>query len=348
MAPKKPKATDTFEDKAQPKPKGKAKAKGQPAKVEVPEPFSPASEPHASVKNQQSSFVATLKRENAGDSEEMKKSKKEVLDCYEGLALRDPKKREIVNKWLSDRSLSWKNEFIRTSETETAQVRTKAAGHLTIYEVAKKLSLDPEVPAQKELLDKVLEEYDQDDDWDESDPYERGCKKAGLKRIHFSKKELSKEKTTQREKTTLLSSKDTKPKFSMVESGEGESQSSDLSLKIKNPEYHALKIELDILTSGEVRLSEAITEMKKILPRLRMCQNSDDRVEECLKVQKSIEEMQDKILTFTFSNEKIKAEDAVEGLTNDIEEAKARKDAIKLHELFKLLQKKVQAYIAAQ
>ena len=80
-----------------------------------------------------------------------------------------------------------------------------------------------------------------------------------------------------------------------------------------------------------------------------MCQNSDDRVEECQKVQKNIEEMQDKILTFVISNEEIKSEDAVEGLKKSLEEAKVLKeDAIKLHELFKLLQKKVQAYIAAQ
>ena len=348
MSPKKaPK--DLFDEQPAPKAKAKGKAKAK-AKSAPNNEGVDGSELFSGVvvsKGQQADFVNSLKRENAGDSAEVAQAKQEVLAHYEGLALRGPKKKEIVTKWLADKSLSWKNEVIKISETASEKSRQKSSGHLTIYEVAKKIGLDPEVPAQKELLDKVLEEYDQDDDWDEDDPYERGCKRAGLKRITFSKKDLSKDKTTQRDRTTLLSVKDAKSKMSIAESSE--EQVSEPSVRIRHPEYIALRGEMDILSSGEGRLTEAISEIKKLLPRLRKCQNAEDRIEECQKMQKNIEDMQSTLLSFLIGHEDVKAEDSADEIKNLLEEAKEMKSvAVKLHENFRLLQKKVQAYIAAQ
>jgi cell fate (sporulation/competence/biofilm development) regulator YlbF (YheA/YmcA/DUF963 family) len=106
---------------------------------------------------------------------------------------------------------------------------------------------------------------------------------------------------------------------------------------------------MDILISGEGRLTEAISEIQKLLPRLRKCQNAEDRIEECQKMQKNIEDMQSTLLTFLIGHEDVKAEDPADEIKNLLEEAKEMKsEAVKLHENFRLLQKKVQAYIAAQ
>ena len=106
---------------------------------------------------------------------------------------------------------------------------------------------------------------------------------------------------------------------------------------------------MEILVSGEGRLTEAISEIKKLVPRLRKCQNAEERVEECQQMQKSIEDMQNTLLTFIIGHEDVKAEDPADEIKNLVEEAKVMKsEAVKLHENFRLLQKKVQAYIAAQ
>ena len=123
MAPKKQAQKDMFADAKAPKGKGKVKAKAQPSnQMPEPEAFSAASVGKA----QQVDFVNTFKRERGSDSEDLKLAKKEVLEFYEGLALRDPKKREVVSKWLNDKTMSWKNEFIRVSETEDSATRSKA------------------------------------------------------------------------------------------------------------------------------------------------------------------------------------------------------------------------------
>ncbi len=110
-----------------------------------------------------------------------------------------------------------------------------------------------------------------------------------------------------------------------------------------------MKLEIEVLVNGEIKLSEAVTEIKKWLPIIRMVEGSDSRVEEVAKMQKMIEEMQDEILTFTFTHESRKAEDPVEQTKSILQEAQdMEKETINLYESFKTVQKKVQAFTAAQ
>ncbi len=147
MAPKKAakQADDIFEEKsaakkAAAKAKGKAAAKKQQSAEAFAEPEA-KSQPSEVRKQDMSNMVNQFK--NTSDDDPLKKEKAELLQAYEGLALRDPKKREIVSKWLSDKTLSWRNEYVRTSSHSKDNVSTKLRGYTTMYEIAQKVQLRP-------------------------------------------------------------------------------------------------------------------------------------------------------------------------------------------------------------
>ena len=344
MGPKaKPKASsDIFAQ-----PKAKAKAKGK-ARCEMPDV--PAAEVFSAPsvkKSDQVNFVNQLK--NISEKDENKASKQEVLDFYESLSLRDPQKREVVAKWLSDKTCQWKNEFISMSSTEHVETKSKVKGHATMYEIAKQVSLDPEIPDQMKLLQNILDEFPSDMDWDEDDPYEKGCKAGGLRRYQFEKKTLSKQKDVQSEKSMLVSSKDGKSKTQIVDHQGGSQASGVVTIVIKNPVYHELKSEMAIICIGEAKLCEALSECKKLLPKLRSITGSGGRVDEVLATQAQINDSQDEIIAFVCNNESLNNEtcdDVAKPLL--VECLRLKKECLSAHETWLAVQKKMRAFIESQ
>ncbi len=105
----------------------------------------------------------------------------------------------------------------------------------------------------------------------------------------------------------MTSTKENKSKTGMVEGSETASSAS-CSIQVHNEKYLKLKSDLEILCSGESKLSEGINEIKKFIARLRKIQDSEERCDELMKLSKEIELMQDEILNFVCTHEDIKAE----------------------------------------
>lgn len=134
---------------------------------------------------------------------------------HKALPLRDKMKNCILLKWLNDKACNWTTTKSTTAIIEKVEVKSKVSGYGTIYDAARLMGMD--YYKDKALVDAILEDIPQDDDWDSSNGIQNGYKKAGLKRYKLEHIEMasSQEKDTQMDTTTSVASK--KGKVNSVE-----------------------------------------------------------------------------------------------------------------------------------
>ena len=165
-------------------------------------------------------------------NEEEDQAKSDLLDSYCKLSLRDPKKNDILKRWLGDKSCQWWANYAEetvvgvttTSETfrgwgtkSLSSIKSRCLScsvdfilHLIFfrYVVADILKMPHTAPE----LDAVCDEIPHDDQWSIEDPIERGYAKAGLKRYSLTHVRLMVEKISNEEanKQTLSMTKEAK------------------------------------------------------------------------------------------------------------------------------------------
>ncbi len=105
----------------------------------------------------------------------------------------------------------------------------------------------------------------------------------------------------------MTSTKENTSKTGMIEGSETASSVS-CNIQVHNEKYLKLKSDLEILCSGESKLSEGINEVKKCIASLKTIQVSEQRCDELMRMSKEIELMQHEILNFICSHKDIKAE----------------------------------------
>ena len=103
-----------------------------PKKVAVPK--KKATKPEAPARQDVSNLINQLKaaRTRIGQKTSMKededKNKVAVLAKYESLSLRDPRKKEILAKWINDKSCSWYGVWAQTEFTTTSSASEQYDG----------------------------------------------------------------------------------------------------------------------------------------------------------------------------------------------------------------------------
>ena len=111
--------------------------------------------------------------------------------------------------------------------------------------------------------------FKKDDDWDVANPMQRGFKAAGLKRYKIDHGLLSTWTRDEGEKERLSSVID---QTSKTDAREG---AGSIAIKVEDTEYHRAKEISKVITSGEKKISQALTGLKKERAQL-LCQDDDD------------------------------------------------------------------------
>ena len=231
---------------------------------------------------------------------------KAMLELYKSYPRFDDKKKEILNKWRGDKSCSWITSYVEVN-TKTNEVDTRGLhGHGTMcisqlinaacimyvlhvlymyhtiqllprYDVAALANLKLEIPVQKKLCDAICAGLEQDDDWDESDLFEKAYKASGLKRYKLDKKLLtaSSLKETYSEAVSSSSSKDGKAAPRALQGLQ------EPEIKIQNPEFVELTNLTKTCKSASAAVATLLQHFKKILPSLLVM---DDKSSEGLSV----------------------------------------------------------------
>jgi len=117
---------------------------------------------------------------------------------------------------------------------------------------------------EKKMVETICQGLEQDDDWDEADPFEKAYKSMGLKRYKLDKKQLStsSEKESYQETVGSSSSKDVKAAPKALTSDGG------VEIKIQNPEYVQLQSTVKTSKSATAAVGALASQFKKLLPSL--------------------------------------------------------------------------------
>ena len=136
------------------------------------------------------------------------------------------------------------------------------------YDVAALANLKMEIPIQKKLVETICDGLEQDDEWDETQLFEKAYKEAGLKRYKLDKKLLTSrfEKETYTESVGTSSSKDGKAAPKALP-GEPE-------IKIQNPTHVELITLARTTKSAGAAVATLAQHFKKILPSLLVMDSS--------------------------------------------------------------------------
>jgi hypothetical protein len=297
-------------------------------------------------------FVNTLGSATPSDPKYAEKVK--ALETYKSMSLRDPRKKELVAKWLSNKGCEWINTFEQVTSTETEKVKTELNGKCTKFQIAKELGLSCE--DDKDVLDEILSEIQCDDDWDESKPLERAFKKAKLKRYHFEFTAFEKNKEKDKKSERFTSAKDSKGKQSVVEAlgealsaGTSSGSGGEPQVVLNQPEYIELRNELSILSATEERCGQVQAEMKKNVTKLKMTEGAENRVTETTDFIQKVETWHDGLLEWIFKRESVKSDEDPEKIKEMIAEAvQKKKDTQELLENGAKLHKKISAFFQSQ
>ena len=141
----------------------------------------------ADLKKAQSAFVVDVKRAASSGNED----KKATLELYQSLGAQDPLKRFLIESWSKDRSCKWVTSVKEAQETALTFTDHSSHGYQTYLQIAKHEGLDVESPAQKAILERILQELPSDMDWDETKPIQRAYKANNLKRYRVDYDSLS-------------------------------------------------------------------------------------------------------------------------------------------------------------
>lgn len=157
--------------------------------------------------------------------EEGDEAKSALLDEYCKLSLRDPKKNDILKKWLGDKSCQWWASYAESTTVGTTKSHDTFQGYgtkwlscicfvffyfLILLSVSLLVSCRYvvadilKIPASSIDLDSVCSELPHDFDWDMEDPVEKGYAKAGLARFDLAKVKLMVEKVSHNETKNQL------------------------------------------------------------------------------------------------------------------------------------------------
>jgi hypothetical protein len=104
-----------------------------------------------------------------------------------------------------------------------------------------------------------------------------------------------------------------------------------------------------IICIGEAKLCEALSECKKLLPKLRSISGSSGRVDEVLATQAQINENQDEILAFVCANESLTNE-TIDDIAKPllVECLRLKKECLSADDTWVALQKKMRAFVESQ
>ena len=303
-------------------------------------------------KKDQMNFVNQLGATSPADPKYAEKVK--ALETYKSMSFWDPRKKELVSKWLTNKGCDWINTFEQTTSLETEKVKTELNGKCTKFQIAKELGLTSE--DDKGVLDEILAEIQCDDDWDESKPLERAFKKAKLKRYHFEFTDFEKSKKRDKKSERFTSSKDSKGKQSVVEAlgealsaGTSSASGGEPQVVISHPEYIELRNELSILSTGEERCGQVQADMKKNATKLKMIEGAETRVTETTEFIEKLDAMHDGLLEWIFKHEGVQADEDPAKIKEMIKEAvEKKKETQELLENGAKLHKKISAFFQSQ
>jgi len=123
------------------------------------------------------------------------------------------------------------------------------------------LGISTNNPAETAVLETILNELPNDDDWDEEVPIQRGYKKAGLKRYKIDHALLSQANMVTGEKQELTANIDKVGRLSS--SGAASSKDGAIRVKLENPEYESLKGLAKVIQSAEKKVNQLLMGLKK-------------------------------------------------------------------------------------
>lgn len=199
-------------------------------------------------------------KEQDGDDE-----KAAAFNLYRSFSRFDQRKTDMLAKWEKDKSCkSWLNTY-QQKDLKAESVKFEGVtGYGTKHDVATFLNL----PVEHAIVQAVLEELPQDDDWNDEDMMQRAYKKANEKRYNLMglKKSCGKEDTTWKHEESIESSKSSKDK-KLADAAEG---NDTVAVEIKNPlyvEFHAL---LTVLKSAFTSLEKVSSQARKETSNLKM------------------------------------------------------------------------------
>lgn len=114
------------------------------------------------------------------------------------------------------------------------------------------------------MVETICKGLEQDDDWDESDAFEKAYKAMGLKRYKLDKKQLStsSEKESYQETVASSSSKDVKAAPKALPG------LPELEIKIQNPDHLKLLNSVKTSKSAVAAVGALASQFKKLLPSL--------------------------------------------------------------------------------
>jgi hypothetical protein len=202
---------------------------------------------------------------------------------------RGPAKDRLLILWDLQKNCKWQNSYFqKTFKTTESETDRSVQGYGTVYDVAKLMNCSYE--SQKVVVDCVCESLESDDNWDETDLFQRGYLKAGLRRYHINKTLLSKSGTKQgsTEEITSQQWRDSKGASSVHDAltgrgGEVHAQEAKVAIKIERPEFQNMKVELKSLETAHVAVSAILKEAKAMTMAVSLVEDCSDfsKLEKC-------------------------------------------------------------------
>ncbi len=240
-----------------------------------------------SLRKLQSNMLTQLKSSKATDAQ------KELLQKYQAEPRFSEKKKDWLLKWRNDKTCSWMQTYTESQEHTSESSSTRVVGYGTVcdpefmfvslcviivsmcidpfsqcrYDVAKLCNMNYENPFQKKLVDSICEGLPADDDWDETDAFEKAYKSNKLKRYKLDKALLTKEKETDVHKEVLSTLGEKDCKGSQPSLGNTPSA----PIKIQNPKHLDLMNAIKVTKSAAAATSSLTSLFKNILPTIVTC-----------------------------------------------------------------------------
>ena len=193
------------------------------------------------------------------------KSKADFFDRYVSLDRNDPEKAQMLSSFLADKTCNSYMQKIREITTETK----------TEDETASDISHNGRLPPKRifrptALLQKLLEGFKFDYDWNIQEPREKVFKEAGEKRFFYQKKAMTTEKTSFSSKSGVSAAGELgkKKADSFLNDKDPKAADPAANIKIEFPMHVELVSNLKVLKSGKQKIQKELNTGKDLCQKL--------------------------------------------------------------------------------
>ena len=181
-------------------------------------------------------------------------------------------KDRILTLFRNDKSANFITEFFKEESNEARSVSGENSDWMSRFDIAKLCNWNMAIPAEKKLLDEMLQTLESNDEWDESKPFEVFMKAKGELRYFFAKKMISRNEQIDSKVGREIGKLNKTGKIAL---GDGEPSSSGPKIEMADSDKLEAKRLVLLMNDGNKKVSSFMAQLKTVKARISVINSAD-------------------------------------------------------------------------